>query len=163
MKKSDYIPILKAIWSERNRTLRLKWLQSHAAEFHAPLMYEQAISEFVVNPTAATLFQKTLPLIRAATFRVYQDSQCCKDSSVCKGDAPLRMESTYRISLNRQIEKRYKQSLETFVMNHMGLIQENNQLCKEIAQKTLASPRLDRIFWHQCYNYRQKYFHASII
>ena len=43
--KGEYIPVLKAVWSERDRSRRLEWLRANAS-LHAPLMFELALAEF---------------------------------------------------------------------------------------------------------------------
>ena len=95
----EYMPVLKAIWSERDRSKRLQWLRSHQSEMHAPLLYEQAVVEFSQSPTEETLLQVSFPLLFEAGFRVFQDSQCCQDASVKQGDCVMRMQLVYQNSL----------------------------------------------------------------
>jgi len=120
LKKGCYIPVLNAIWSDKDR--RLSWLQSHASELHAPLMFEQAIAEFVNSPTVTTIVEISIPLIQAATFRVNQDSKCSTDPSVFNGDAAPRMRNTYLISLNKQIEKHLGKKLENVLSENQSAI-----------------------------------------
>lgn len=132
LKNSDYIPVLKAIWSERDRSRRLEWLRSHAPEMHAPLMYEQALAEFVASQTVETVTKISLPLIQAATFRVYQDSQCSSDASVYKGDAPVRMKLTYLKSLDTLTKKFLKTPLSEIKA-------ENNYMAAKVVEVAQAS------------------------
>jgi hypothetical protein len=123
--KSEYIPVLKAIWRERDRARRLTWLQSHASELHAPLMFEQALAEFVNVPTIETLFNTSLPLIRAAVFRVEQDSVCSADASVCHGDAPSRMLMLYQKIIFGLTQKHLQKDLALLIMENETLVQSN--------------------------------------
>lgn len=122
LKSSQYIPVLNAIWSERDKNRRLEWLRSHESEMHAPLMFEQAITEFVIKPTVETIIQISIPLIKAASFRVVQDSKCSTDPSVFNGDAAQRMEMTYLTSLNTQTEIHINKKLVTIISENEDAI-----------------------------------------
>lgn len=142
LQSNDYISVLSLIWGERDSAKRLSWLRNHASELHAPLLYEQAIAEFKESPTVETVVQVSLPLIKAASFRVRQDAQCSQDPSVYNGDAHLRMEMTYGQALIEGMKK-YASDLD------LGTIQSQNKdaireatlnKVKEIAQQTIANP-----------------------
>ncbi len=136
---SEYIPVLKAIWSERNKNRRLEWLHSHAFEMHAPLMYEQSIAEFVISPTVETVNQISIPLIQAASFRVIQDSKCSTDPSVFNGDAALRMKMTYQKVLNNQTEKHLFKKLEAIISENKNvIISAVKTKVLEIAQSSIS-------------------------
>lgn len=99
----DYIRVLGAVWKDKEN--RLTFLRELAPQFHAPLMFEQAIAEFVANPTAETVNLVSVPLLKAAIFRVRQDTQCSTDSSVVHGDADMRLQLIYVPSLENAIKK----------------------------------------------------------
>lgn len=95
LRAGNYKAVLTSLWSERDRTRCLAWLESKADELHPVLMFELAIAKFGAYPTVDTINLVSVPLLRAAYFRVHQDSQCAKDVSVKNGDAAERMSMTY--------------------------------------------------------------------
>lgn len=140
LKKCDYISVLKAIWSENDTARRVAWLRSHASELHAPLMYEQAIAEFLIAPTIDTVKQVSLPLLKSATFRVEQDSKCSKDISVNNGDAHICMDETYKMVLNARVVKILNKSIPDIAQNCKDTILANvNQKMITTAQASLAT------------------------
>lgn len=140
--QGNYIPVLSAIWGEKDKLRRLDWLRSQEHQLHAPLMFEQAIAEFTNSPTAETVATISLPLIRAAAFRVHQDAQCSRDASVYNGDASPRMQNTYVMALQNAIKK-YAPSLrlEKIQEEKRDEMQvEIKKKLREIVEKTLSAP-----------------------
>jgi hypothetical protein len=78
LQNGEYIPVLKAIWSERDLERRVSWLRQYSS-LHAPLMFELAMAEFEHSPTRETLAFVSFPLIHAAASRVLQDCSCSVD------------------------------------------------------------------------------------
>lgn len=102
----NYIPVLKAIWSEENPERKITWLRTCAlTQLHGPLMFELAVEEFAHDPRPVVLNARSLPLIKAAAFRVQQDAKCSKDASVYNGDAHARMFGAYVARLNELTQK----------------------------------------------------------
>lgn len=139
LNQSDYIPVLTAVWSERDKAKRLVWLRSVSDQMHAPLMYEQAISEFTQNPMVETIIHVTMPLIKAAGIRVIQDGSCSKDPSVSKGDHFTRMEIAYQHRLSVQVKKHLNKEWADL----SGSIEENYPVISEkvieILEKTMTT------------------------
>jgi hypothetical protein len=100
----DYTSVLKAVWSERDRSKRLTWLRDHFRLLHAPLMYELAIAEFVAQPSVETINKISIPLMKVASFRIAQDASCVNDSSAQAGVSA--MEYVYTTALRTQVEKK---------------------------------------------------------
>ncbi|MCI0382360.1 MAG: hypothetical protein L0207_04850 [Chlamydiae bacterium] len=150
LKESRYIPVLKALWSEKDKEKRLEWLKSHS-KLHAPLMFEQAIAEFVNYPTVEAIHSISMPLIKAATFRVLQDSKCSRDPSVFNGDAPGRVAETYMKILENQVQKHLKKSLadignEKKEMLASFIRSKLIEIIKQSKEKELPDPSW--IGWH---------------
>lgn len=142
LRNGHYIPVLSAVWGEKNKVLRLDWLRSRALELHAPLMFEQAIAEFVNSPNTETVIRISLPLIRAASFRVYQDSACCKDLSVCSEGGSAQMETIYMQALERTMKKYApKLSIEEIQSKNQAEIQlERIELLRKIVERSIEAP-----------------------
>ena len=141
----DYIPVLKALWSEQDKQRRFEWLRQQEKDLHAPLLFEQAIAEFEVLPTIETIIKTCIPLISIANFRVKQDMQCSKDPSVCKGDAAIRMQNTYNQALAKKAGKNlYKRVCSTIEKNHpqetIDLYQKVTEAAEERKSKNLPNP-----------------------
>lgn len=140
LQSSNYIPVLTAVWGERDKQRRLEWLRSHA-DLHAPLLFELAIAEFVAQPMVDTLASIVVPLIQAATFRAHQDSQCSMDSSV-HGNVPMTMRMVYGESLKTAVKK-YVPSLdlEALFTERDAQIQAGIEgRLRAIAMRTLQHP-----------------------
>lgn len=146
--QGNYIPVLKAIWSERDRARRLVWLREKT-ELHAPLMFEQAIAEFVNFPSARTIHLVSIPLIEAAKFRVQQDCQCSQDFHISNGDMHEFMATTYLNSLERASQKYLHQSVDlsgSFEGEYLAIL---NMKIKTIRQSTLSRlPDPEWTKWH---------------
>jgi hypothetical protein len=97
LESSDYISVLKAVWSERDKERRLTWLREHSS-IHAPLMFEQALAEFVKAPSKETIQKVSMPLIAAATHRVHQDCLCHLFTAMC-GSLSQDLATVYKNSL----------------------------------------------------------------
>lgn len=118
LKTGNFQAVLVSLWSERDRTRRLEWLESKANELHPVLMFELAVAKFVAAPTVETVIRVAIPLIKAAGFRVKQDACCSRDSSVKDGDAGERMSITYLNRLERQVQATFNHSLTEIVSDH---------------------------------------------
>ena len=129
----EYVEVLQHIWAERNRNCRLDWLRSNAANLYAPLMYELAISEFVMNPTVETVNLVSLPLLAAASFRVRQDVQCFTTWNTKSASVDEQMELVYRTSLDTQIQKHLQTSLASILETN---IEERNQAVNQKVVQT---------------------------
>jgi len=103
--EGNYESVLKAVWSERDRERRHTWLAAKENQLHAPLMYELAIASFIHSPTAQTVSEVCIPLLKAAGVRVCQDAQCSKDRSVSNGDHVVRLQMAYVNRLTEQTKK----------------------------------------------------------
>lgn len=97
LSEGQYKKVMVALWSEKNRARSLTWLQRHEPELHVPLLYEQAIAEFVVNPSIETIRDKTIPLLKIAKMRFVQDAICIDGKSA--KDFEADMTSIYEITL----------------------------------------------------------------
>lgn len=73
---SDYVTVLTAVWSERDRPKRLDWLRKQLPRYDAILMHELALAEFKAAPNLEVLQNVVLPLFMAAKLRLEQDSKC---------------------------------------------------------------------------------------
>lgn len=103
--KGDYIPVLRAVWSEKDTIRQLQWLREKAALLHAPLMFELALAEFSSTPDInkiKTFYLVSIPLIKAAAFRVMQDAQCSTRSSFPHGTIGEKMAKIYTKALERR-------------------------------------------------------------
>lgn len=74
--ESNYTCIIKSLWSEELPEKRLVWLKEKEEAFHFPLLFEQSIEEFLINPTLNTASTTSIPLIIAATISLKQDLSC---------------------------------------------------------------------------------------
>jgi hypothetical protein len=72
----NYACIIKSLWSEQLPEKKVVWLKEKEDAFHFPLLFEQSIEEFLINPTLKTASKISIPLIMAATIRLKQDL-CC--------------------------------------------------------------------------------------
>jgi hypothetical protein len=151
LKTGHYQAVLVSLWSERDRTRRLEWLESKANESHPVLMFELAVAKFVAAPTVETVNRVSIPLIKAAVFRVSQDAQCSKDPSVKNGDAGERMSMTYAARLGKLVQTTLKCSLEEVLKNHQddrvtAIKSKVLETAKLSVSKDLPSP--DWVGWH---------------
>ena len=133
----DYISVLKAVWSERDRPKRLDWLRTKVSELHAPLMYELAMAEFTANPSAEVINKICMPLIKAASFRAEQDRKCVDDMTL--NEAYTVLDNTYYMALNQLVQSKLGKSLKDV------LDKDEHQLhadcvakVKEVAAKSLT-------------------------
>lgn len=139
LKKGMYIPVLTAIWGERDQGRLVQWLRSHA-EYHAPLMFERAIVEFEVAPTLQTVVRVSLPWLQAAAFRTYQDQTCLLNYS----PDHTELFDTYRQLLKQKmgesgldlevIKVEYKDALYRNTFNWLS------QFVNNVDTSTLPSP-----------------------
>ncbi len=97
--EGNYIPILQALKLSIPSEEKLVWLEEHSG-LHAPLLYEQAIAEYKTHPTKQG-FIRSASLLKAATFRAKQDSQCCLDPTISKGEVADQISGIYEYSLNK--------------------------------------------------------------
>lgn len=151
LKTGNYRAVLVALWSERDRTRRLNWLESKADELHPVLMLELAIAKFGASPTIETINSFSIPLMKAAYFRIIQDAQCSKEPSVKHGDAATRMSMTYERRLNGRIKALLNTSLEETVAENRELrIAAIKAKVMETAQLSLSKdlPSPNWIGWH---------------
>lgn len=116
LKKRDYIPVIKWIWHQRQHDVLnvLEVLRGQLKASHPPLMYELAILEFMVNPSEETLHLTSLPLIKAASSRVFQDASCLEGSETFKEKLMDDMERCYVTHLEwlsiKHLEKKLDQA-----------------------------------------------------
>jgi len=122
----NYIRAYKGLWC-MGKKRRLKVLRECEEGLHSPLMYEQAVAEFVSIPTIETLENISIPLIRAAGFRLLQDSKCSVDPSVCINDFDKRMERVYFERLDILTQMHLQRPLEEIMRED----------CKEIEEKAV--------------------------
>lgn len=97
--EGNYIPVLQSLSLSIPPEKRLAWLKEHSG-LHAPLLFEQAITEYEVNSTEDDLLQSA-SLLKAATFRAKQDSQCCLDPTIANGEVADQISGIYEYSLNK--------------------------------------------------------------
>lgn len=71
----EYIPVIHAVWSERDRSKRLEWLRAKAT-IHVPLIFELGMSECRFSQTIETVKNVTLPLFLYGLLRIEQDRSC---------------------------------------------------------------------------------------
>lgn len=146
--EGQYIPVLKAVWSERDRPRRLEWLRANAS-LHAPLMFERAIAEFALSPTVQTIHLVSLPLIEAAKLRVQQDCQCSQDPSVYAGDAHELMAHIYLESLERLSLEKLHQSVDrsgSFRGEQAAIVEKKLETMRLSMSTPLPSPEWTK--WH---------------
>ena len=151
LKAGEYKAVLKKVWGERDRTIRLQWLENKSNELHPVLMFELAVAKFVASPTIETINLVSIPLIKAASFRVSQDAQCSKDPSVKNGDAATRMSMTYQQRLEKLIQSNLGCSLEKVVSENQDIrVAAIRSQVLETARLSLSSdlPSPDWIGWH---------------
>ena len=138
LSSGDYIPVLKAVWSEKDKPKRLQWLREQVNDgLHAILCFELAVAEFAAAPTADTLNLIALPLIKAGVFRTKQDEKCINDNSL--GDAYYLLEVNYWRSL-RNIASRKGQSIEQMMADEEWKKKREDAIfakMKEIAERSL--------------------------
>lgn len=143
LQNGTYIPVLSAVWGERDKAKRIDWLRLHA-DLHPPLMFERAIAEFVAAPTAETVTKLVVPLMHAAAFRIHQDAECLLESEPLGKFLEDRMYIVY-LSLLAKVGKKHapELNLEQIMMAEKDGIDENS--CKRlarIASITLRCPEL---------------------
>lgn len=107
LENREYIPLLKWVWCQSDRTIALEWLRSKREEDHAPLLCELAIEEFEASKTAETLHEVSIPLIRQAMFCTLSDSLC------------LKVDKTFRFSAMNAIERSYMTCLENMSIKYL--------------------------------------------
>ncbi len=131
-----YNEALGAVWRDKDN--RLDFLRIVEPGFHAPLMFERVVAELTANPTIDTICRICLPLLRAAAFRVVQDSKCSTDNSVHNGDAGTRMSMTYEASLAKKIESLSKKDgTELYGKSLKSIYEENKDLIVRGRQKAV--------------------------
>jgi hypothetical protein len=131
----EYIQVLGAVWSDKSN--RLLFLRRHAQELHAPLMFEQAIAEFTANPTKSTLQYTSLPLIKAAAFRIDQDAKSLPDPSEFNGDPATQMFKIYIAALDTQVQKHLNFQLNIIEQNVPDLNKSNVRKILEVANRSI--------------------------
>jgi hypothetical protein len=145
--KGDYIPVLKAIWSEKDHTRQLTWLRSNAS-LHAPLMFELALAEFAAAPTVETIELISFPLISAANLRINQDSVCSQDYFIYSLP-PSDMGKAYCKSLDQLMQKHLFHPFDRFNLSQRCLqasIQKSIETL--LSSKSLPLPNPTWISWH---------------
>ncbi|MDP1608329.1 MAG: hypothetical protein Q8L98_03330 [Chlamydiales bacterium] len=151
LEQGSYQKVLVALWSERDRTRRVEWLESKEGGLHPVLMFELAVAKFVKTPTIETVNKVSIPLMKAADFRVQQDSQCSKEPSVKYGDASARMCLIYQTRLNQRIQASLNTSLEKILSENQNLrVAAIRKKALETAQLCLsgALPSPNWVGWH---------------
>ena len=110
--RGEYIPVLKSLWCEKDSERKIKWLRSKQDGTHAPLLYELAVEEFLVQPTLRKLYTFCIPIVKTANLRVYQDAACLKANANFPDIVSERMDSIYMKCLENLSETILKRKLE---------------------------------------------------
>ncbi len=139
LQKGEYIPVLSAIWGERDQSRLVQWLRKHAG-YHAPLMFERAIAEFEAVPTVQTVVRVSLPWIHAAAVRTYQDQRCLLNHS-----SESRMLSDTYLELLKDKMRESMLDLEAVKERYKAVIHRNtfnwlSQFVNNVDMSTLPSP-----------------------
>lgn len=130
--------------------LNLNSLKTHVM-LDAPILYELAISEFILSPTAETVAKISLPLIAIASFRVEQDEACFfqngKKNDSIQEEIAFRMEINCKNALKKAM-KVHAPSLSMKEIETLEVTQSIDEQVKEIAQHTLdMAERLPNPRW----------------
>ncbi len=131
LRKGDYRTIIA------NHSSPLDWLKEKHPQLHALLLYEEGLKEFSANPTEETVCQITLPLFKAAKFRVQQDVQCLEkpDSRIVK-----LFSSLYNFSLNNLVQGQLNKELKTIKgTKKTEILEASNRKIIEVAQQTIET------------------------
>ncbi len=115
----NYIFAIGAIWSDAKN--RLQFLRECAPLLHAPLMFEEAIAEFEARPSEETINTISIPLIRAAGFRMTQDAICSTDPDVYRGGGEKEMIRVYMTALDSAVQKRLGKMLYTVLQSNQKI------------------------------------------
>lgn len=151
LEQGSYQKVLAALWSERDRTRRVEWLESKEGELHPVLMFELAVAKFVKTPTIETINEVSIPLMKAADFRIQQDAQCCQEPSVKNGDASTRMSIVYQTRLNQRIQASLNTSLANVLSENAKIrVAAIREKMLETATLSLsrALPSPNWVGWH---------------
>ncbi len=157
LKAGDYVSVLKPLWAERDRDLRLTWLRANENRFHPVLPFERALAEFKANPTNETLTKVSIPHMIIAGFRNQMDSLCSTDLSLEGPSSEMQM--TYNHALFNLVEKFLPSALGeggtviTFSKeNRIDRLKETILLLKGLESELLKeSPRLPDPTWLEHY------------
>lgn len=118
LKKQEHIEILNRLWTERNYTKRINWLQETVSENHPMMMMELAYAYFLRSPTLETYQIKSLPLLHVAKMRLEMDASCTSDESVFAGVSVVEnyemiiLETLLRRNTNDELQEYCSKNLE---------------------------------------------------
>lgn len=152
--EGKYSAALKAIW--RDSINKHRFLNELSDELHAPLMFEEAIAKFEQTPTEETVIKVAIPLIKAASLRIMQDSLCSNDRSVSEGDMATRFQMAYMESLTHLVQRHLQKELSGLIEQHevelKAHIKETAIQVLNLSQRvTLADPSWTRFHGIQIY------------
>jgi len=125
--RSDYISILKRLWTENDQDKRYNWLEEKRPESHPLLLFELALETIKQDPSLKG-FTRALFLLELAKDRTEMDTACVADSS-----AEVAANSLYQI---------YAKSVADVVKNNPGLYDEVQNASKQELSKTILEQLL---------------------
>lgn len=96
----DFNSVLETIWCERDVKKKLTWLRGKSDQLHPLLIYELAIAEFEDCPKWSTLHLISIPLVKVANFRTYQDCACLKVKKSVYENVSERFDKIYMACLS---------------------------------------------------------------
>ncbi len=80
LQSGDYIPVLKALWSEKDIKKKIDWLQEKKHESHPILLFELSVEVVKEDPSLSNL-EESLYLLELGKYRTDLDAICVSDSS----------------------------------------------------------------------------------
>lgn len=117
LKKQEYIEILNHLWTERNYTIRINWLQEAVSDNHPMMMMELAHAYFLRSPTLETYQIKSLPLLRVAKMRLEMDASCTSDESVFSGVSVV--ENYEMIILETLLQRNNNDEIQEYLLKNL--------------------------------------------
>ncbi|MFZ4673073.1 MAG: hypothetical protein ACOYL1_01835, partial [Chlamydiia bacterium] len=117
VQEGEWISILKSLWSDEEGARALAWLRSKEIELLPPLLYEQAIAEFVQNPTFATASRISIPLIAVATLSLRQQQSLIQEKALEDPTSAEIFESKYFEKLHDLLLSKCKISLPELILS----------------------------------------------
>lgn len=82
-------------------------------------MYEQAIAELVKNPAIETVTQVAMPLLKAASFRAYQDGISLLDETSKEGTHLLF--DYYKTAIQKAVKKCLNRDLDPSIYDQKAM------------------------------------------
>jgi len=115
--EGEWISILKSLWSDEEGQKALEWLRSKELEHIPPLLYEQAIAEFIQNPTLKTASKTSIPLIVTASLSLRQQQIYIQEKALVMPSCGEVFENKYFENLNDLISSSLKTSLPELILS----------------------------------------------